>query len=267
LEGGPPIFRQDFTCPALLMPEHTRIPVRGCHPLRPLFPKRSGSHAPKTGLIRVRSPLLAESRLISFPPGTEMFQFPGFASHAYVFSTGYRLRGGLPHSDIHGSKPARGSPWLFAACHVLHRLLTPRHSPNALLTLDPNHPSQPNSTFGAQTKSQVGQRPVDFVWIQIMTDKFSDLYIYPLHPIRSWNRSPRTRTDPSRPQTERIRQNPLHNVKQPRSSPQHRQHNVSAMRRIKLGPPKQLNSLSSLRRPYSGRYRSRCSLLERASDL
>ena len=31
------------------------------------------------GLIRVRSPLLTESRLISFPPCTEMFQFPGFA--------------------------------------------------------------------------------------------------------------------------------------------------------------------------------------------
>src|SRR5665213_715416 len=45
------------------------------------------------------------------------------------------LAGGLPHSDIHGSKPARGSPWLFAACHVLHRLLVPRHPPNALLSL------------------------------------------------------------------------------------------------------------------------------------
>jgi hypothetical protein len=32
------------------------------------------------GLVRVRSPLLAESRLISFPTGTEMFQFPAFAS-------------------------------------------------------------------------------------------------------------------------------------------------------------------------------------------
>lgn len=32
------------------------------------------------GLFRVRSPLLTESRLMSFPPGTEMFQFPGFAS-------------------------------------------------------------------------------------------------------------------------------------------------------------------------------------------
>lgn len=45
------------------------------------------------------------------------------------------LKEGLPHSDIHGSKPARGSPWLFAACHVLHRLLVPRHPPNALIAL------------------------------------------------------------------------------------------------------------------------------------
>ena len=42
----------------------------------------------------------------------------------------------MPHSDTHGSKPARGSPWLFAACHVLHRLLVPRHPPNALLALN-----------------------------------------------------------------------------------------------------------------------------------
>ena len=41
-----------------------------------------------TGLVRVRSPLLAESRLISFPPVTEMFQFTGFASRPYVLRTG-----------------------------------------------------------------------------------------------------------------------------------------------------------------------------------
>ena|SRR5689334_11987337 len=39
---------------------------------------------------------------------------------------------GFPHSDIHGSKGARPSPQLFAACHVLHRLLAPRHPPDAL---------------------------------------------------------------------------------------------------------------------------------------
>ena len=46
------------------------------------------------------------------------------------------LYGGFPHSEISGSKVARTSPKLIAACHVFHRLLQPRHSPNALLTLD-----------------------------------------------------------------------------------------------------------------------------------
>ena len=37
-------------------------------------------------LLRVRSPLLAESRLFSFPPGTKMVHFPGFAPTTYGFS-------------------------------------------------------------------------------------------------------------------------------------------------------------------------------------
>ncbi len=49
------------------------------------------------------------------------------------------IRGGLPHSDISGSKGACASPELFAACHVLHRLRLPRHSLNALITLDCQH--------------------------------------------------------------------------------------------------------------------------------
>ena len=47
------------------------------------------------------------------------------------------ISGGFPHSEIHGSKPITGSPWLIAGYHVLHRLLLPRHPPNALLALDP----------------------------------------------------------------------------------------------------------------------------------
>ena len=39
---------------------------------------------------------------------------------------------GFPHSEIPGSKVAHTSPGLIAACHVLHRLCMPRHSPNAL---------------------------------------------------------------------------------------------------------------------------------------
>ena len=85
---------------------------------------------------------------MSFPPGTEMFQFSGFASpKPILFSlvipppinsepveTGAKLigEGGLSHSEIAGSKPAHGSPTLIAACHVLHRLYMPRHSPDAL---------------------------------------------------------------------------------------------------------------------------------------
>ena len=98
---------------------------------------------------------------MSFPPGTEMFQFPGFASAAYGFGGGYPLRGGLPHSEIPGSKPARGSPGLFAACHVLRRLLAPRHPPDALAFLDPrqrqpHHPSKSGDLPGTPATSAHG---------------------------------------------------------------------------------------------------------------
>ena len=42
---------------------------------------------------------------------------------------------GFPHSDICGSRVVRTSPQLFAAYHVLRRLLKPRHPPNALMRL------------------------------------------------------------------------------------------------------------------------------------
>src|SRR5580693_3352685 len=64
-----------------------------------------------------------------------------------MYSCNDTLPGGLPHSDIHGSTPARGSPWLFAACHVLHRLLVPRHPPNALLILDTHAPDASGTTM------------------------------------------------------------------------------------------------------------------------
>ena len=40
--------------------------------------------------------------------------------------------GGFPHSDISGSLDICSSPKLFAAYHVFHRLLVPRHPPCAL---------------------------------------------------------------------------------------------------------------------------------------
>jgi hypothetical protein len=56
------------------------LPVQDYHLLWCDFPDTSGYYTYATGLVRVRSPLLAESRLISFPPATEMFHFAGFAS-------------------------------------------------------------------------------------------------------------------------------------------------------------------------------------------
>src|SRR3982074_3474241 len=74
LEDGPPIFRQDFSCPALLVAylvPHIAFRVRGYHPLWPEFPIRSTMrHAKTCRLIPFRSPLLWASRLIYFPAAT-----------------------------------------------------------------------------------------------------------------------------------------------------------------------------------------------------
>ena len=143
----------------------SRFRLRGYHPLWRTFPDpsangRFGNSSTSPQLVRpspatpdrqrlraitpvefwlfpVRSPLLGESRLLSFPRGTEMFQFPRFASAAYVFSGGYAsiTSRGFPHSGIRGSMPACGFPRLIAACHALHRFLAPRHPPSALSSL------------------------------------------------------------------------------------------------------------------------------------
>ena len=42
---------------------------------------------------------------------------------------------GFPHSDISGSLDMCSSPKLFAAYHVFHRLLVPRHPPYALSSM------------------------------------------------------------------------------------------------------------------------------------
>ena len=94
MRDGPRRFTPSSTWRALLrIPLGLRtVRLRGFHPLRPAVPRRSawssgprrgpttpGGVPPRFGLIPVRSPLLGESRLLSFPPGTEMFQFPGLA--------------------------------------------------------------------------------------------------------------------------------------------------------------------------------------------
>ena len=81
---------------------------------------------PRFGLLRFRSPLLAESLLFSFPAGTEMFQFPAFAP---AMAGDGIAPAGFPHSDIRASTGICPLTRLFAACHVLLRLREPQASP------------------------------------------------------------------------------------------------------------------------------------------
>ena len=75
--------------------------------------------------------------MFSFPPATEMFQFAGLPPPGLFGSarSDWTSPAGFPHSDTLGSKHARCSPRHFAAYHVLHRLLAPRHPPRALCSL------------------------------------------------------------------------------------------------------------------------------------
>ena len=66
-----------------------------------------------------------------------MFQFRRFPTYAYLIQRTLTevCSAGFPHSEICGSQDICSSPQLIAACHVLLRLLMPRHSPCALISL------------------------------------------------------------------------------------------------------------------------------------
>ena len=82
-------------------------------------------HSNGLGMFPVRSPLLGESLFcFLFLEVLRWFTSLGLLSRTYEFSAESSSVNsmGLPHSDICGSKSARDSPQLFAACHVLLRL-------------------------------------------------------------------------------------------------------------------------------------------------
>ena len=95
--------------------------LRACHALWIPFPENSAKtqignstvadpttpDTPKCngfGLFRFRSPLLSESRFLSFPSGTEMVHFPEFARARLCIQRAVRrfYRRGFPHSEISG---------------------------------------------------------------------------------------------------------------------------------------------------------------------
>ena len=96
-----------------------------------------GMHASRFGLFRFRSPLLTESHVVFSSSGYLDVSVHRVPFHSLwiglwileVFSSRF------PHSDISGSQDICSSPKLFAAYHVFHRLLVPRHPPYALISI------------------------------------------------------------------------------------------------------------------------------------
>ena len=113
MEGGPPGFPQGFTCPAVLL----------C---------RRPSHAV---LLTYRRITLSATPKILLP---SVWPNPRSLATTSGISVDVLLEvcsSGFPHSEISGSMLICSSPKLIAACHVLLRLLMPRHSPCALSSL------------------------------------------------------------------------------------------------------------------------------------
>ena len=99
-------------------------------------------------------------------------------------SAGDLPKEGLPHSDIRGSTIARISPRLFAACHVLHRLLAPRHPPNALVSLTIKPPIRPHAVPNRATNIfSAGQQALrSLITIYTTIPKFTCQRSYPPGP-------------------------------------------------------------------------------------
>ena len=148
--GGPPSFPQGFPCPVVLWyslaPSGFRL--RACHALWGSFPNSFGCPSGYTVGCpqprRARTTVWAPSRSLAATWEIDV----SFFSSAYLDVSVQRLTPawlwiyhavhrvflcGFPHSDIPGSMDICSSPGLFAACHVLLRLLVPRHPPCALL--------------------------------------------------------------------------------------------------------------------------------------
>ena len=150
MRDGPRWFPQNSSCSAVLrcrLMLKSPFRVRDCHPVSSGFPACSAmdhiacrrrsynpgrrQRRPRFGLLRVRSPLLAQSFLLSFPPGTKMFQFPGFAPGFGQVSgslpTGFPIRTSAGHRVF---APHRGFSQLITSFFASE---SHRHPPCALV--------------------------------------------------------------------------------------------------------------------------------------
>ncbi len=128
------------------------VPLRDSHPLWSRLPtcscgKALPSAGPTTpvlrekgwfGLLPFRSPLLRESRLISFRRATEMFQFTRCPPSLPMCSAGglqTSLWRGCPIRNLRVHSLDAAPPERFVGLHVLLRPFAPRHPPRTLSRL------------------------------------------------------------------------------------------------------------------------------------
>ena len=86
---------------------------------------------------------------------------------------------GFPHSDICGSRDICSSPQLFAAYHVFHRLLVPRHPPCALYSLT-KRLSSAGADYSSKIHSVVCLLFEIFISFLLVLDVFSFIFFYPV---------------------------------------------------------------------------------------
>ena len=167
MRDGPRGFPQNSSCSAVLrcrLTSESAFRVRDCHPVSSGFPACSAMRRlryrrrsynpgqrhrrPRFGLLRVRSPLLAQSFLLSLPVGTKMFQFPTFAPN--FSSVPAPLPAGFPIRTSAGHRafaPHRGFSQLITSfiaseshrhppCALVRFLFASRHAPRGLTPAD-----------------------------------------------------------------------------------------------------------------------------------
>ncbi len=159
---GPPGFRRNFTCSAVLRIHSGENEVLTTGLLPPMarpFQTSSSTSFLCNSVQSVLQPQEASLLVWAGPVSLAATQGIAFAFSSsgyldvsvprvcllisYVFRYGYHsiTSGGFPHSEISGSKLAYSSPKHIGVRPVLHRLLVPRHPPCALsnLTVKKNH--------------------------------------------------------------------------------------------------------------------------------
>ena len=110
-----------------------------------------------------------------------MFQFRRFPTYTYLIQctlTEY-CSAGFPHSEISGSTVICTSPKLIAACHVLHRLLMPRHSPCALISLTYRPLPGTVSLSGSLSSNYAGFRFNKIIVLPFCYKKVPQLRLFP----------------------------------------------------------------------------------------